>query len=68
MNAVETTALLQTLAEVWELCPDMRLGQLVATIGVLAEDATDHSLWDAEDNELLAAMQRFREDLLARAR
>ena len=59
MNSVETNSMLQTLGKVWELCPEMRLGQLMATLGLLVEDTTDHSLWDVEDRDLLAAMERF---------
>lgn len=66
MNAVETNAMLQNFAKLWATCPEMRLGQLMATLGLLAEDATDHSLWDIEDGELLAVMERFREDLVRR--
>jgi hypothetical protein len=66
MNSVETNSMLQTLGKVWKLCPEMRLGQLMATLGLLAEDTTDHSLWDVEDSELLAAMERFRDDLSRR--
>ena len=64
MNSVDTKPMLQTLAKVWELCPEMRLGQLMATLGLLAEDTTEHSLWDVEDIELLAAMERFQRDLV----
>ena len=66
MNSVETNSMLQTLGKVWELCPEMRLGQLMATLGLLAEDTTDHSLWDVEDRDLLAAMERFQQDLSCR--
>jgi hypothetical protein len=67
MNAIQTNSMLQTLSEVWEMCPEMRFSQLIATLGLLAEDTTDHSLWDVEDAELLAAITRFREDLSRRA-
>jgi hypothetical protein len=66
MNSVETNSMLQTLGKVWELCPEMRLGQLMATLGLLAEDTTDHSLWDVEDRDLLAVMERFQQDLSCR--
>ena len=66
MNSVETNSMLQTLGKVWELCPEMRLGQLMATLGLLVEDTTDHSLWDVEDRDLLAAMERFQDDLSRR--
>lgn len=58
--------MLQSLSELWERCPDMRLGQLMATLGLLAEDTTDRSLWDIEDEELLGVIERFREDLSRR--
>jgi hypothetical protein len=67
MNSVETNSMLQGLSRLWELCPEMRLGQLMATLGLLAEDATDRSLWDVENEELAAVMERFREDLSRRA-
>ncbi len=54
---------LQRLKEVHRLCPEMRLGQLMATLGLLGEDATGHSLWDIEDEELASALERFARDL-----
>ncbi len=60
--------LLGKVAAVWELCPDMRFGQLIATLGLLAEDATDRALWDLEDADFLAALERFRGDLVQRQR
>lgn len=67
MNLVETNSILQNLSKLWELCPEMRFGQLMATLGLLAEDATDHTLWDIEDMELLAAIERFKKDLSQRS-
>ena len=58
--------LLQRLAEVRARCPEMRLGQFVATIGMLAEDETGHSLWDIEDAEFAGALERFANDLARR--
>ena len=66
MNSVESNSMLQTLSKVWELCPEMRLGQLMATLGLLAKDTTDHNLWDVEDSDLLAVMERFQHDLSRR--
>jgi len=54
---------LQRLNEVRRLCPDMRLGQLMATLGLLGEDATGRSLWDLEDEELAAALEKFASDM-----
>src|SRR4051794_38897368 len=60
--------LLHRLNEIRRLCPEMRLGQLMATLGVLGEDETDRSLWDLEDEELAAAIERFADDLARRVR
>ena len=55
------TSVLQRLDEVWRLCPEMRLGQVFATVGLLGEDTTGRSLWDLEDDEALAAARRLLE-------
>jgi hypothetical protein len=57
---------LRRLQEVHRLCPEMRLGQLLATIGMLGEDSTGHGLWDIEDGDLSAAVERFASDLRRR--
>jgi hypothetical protein len=54
---------LQRLRQVHRLCPDIRLGQLLATIGMLGEDATGRSSRDIEDEDLSAAIERFAADL-----
>lgn len=61
-----TNAMLERLAEARELCPEMRFGQLLATVGLLAEDETGHGLWQVEDGELAAALERFAADLARR--
>jgi len=58
---------LHRLQEIHRSCPEMRLGQLLATIGMLGEDSTGRPLWDIEDNELSAAVERFASDLARRA-
>ncbi len=60
--------LLHRLDEVRKLCPEMRLGQLIATLGLLGEDETGRSLWDLEDEELAAALERFAADMAQRKR
>lgn len=47
--------LLQVLAELSELCPEMRMGQLVANLAALAKGAAPEAVWDIEDEELLVA-------------
>jgi hypothetical protein len=58
---------LRRLQEVHRSCPEMRLGQLLATVGMLGEDSTGRSLWDIEDEELAAAVERFAGDLARRS-
>ena len=58
---------LQRMNEIRRLCPDMRLGQMMATLGLLGEDATGRSLWDIEDEDLAAALEKFARDLERRA-
>lgn len=66
MSANVRQEALATLAEVAALAPDVRLGQLMAHLGFLGEDQVERSLWDVEDEELLAVLQRHRGELLAR--
>ena len=58
--------ILGLLDEVRARCPELRFGQLIATIGMLAEDETGHSLWDVEDADFAAALERFTADLSRR--
>ena len=60
--------LIERLANLWELSPDVRFGQLLANLGFLVEDQTDRSLWNVEDNEILGVMEKHRGDLLRRQR
>jgi hypothetical protein len=66
MSADVTRELLARLAELCGRCPDMRFGQFLATLGLLAEDTAGRSLWDVEDEELLGVLERFRQDLARR--
>jgi hypothetical protein len=43
--------------------PELRFGQLIAIIGELAQDESGRSLWDVEDAEFAAALDRFAGDL-----
>jgi hypothetical protein len=62
-NQVE---LIEKLADLRQLSPDARFGQLLANLGFLVEDQTDQSLWDVEDTRLLEVMEKHRVDLLRR--
>lgn len=57
---------LAVFAELAALAPDVRLGQLMAHLGFLGEDQVEQSLWDIEDDDLLAVLNRHRAELLAR--
>ena len=48
---------LATLAEVWALAPDVRLGQLMAHLGFLGEVHIGRGLGDLDDDELAARLQ-----------
>jgi hypothetical protein len=66
MNTSTTDDITRRLAELHRLCPDMRFAQMLATLGLLGEDVADRSLWDLEDEEFIAAIERFRQDLMRR--
>jgi hypothetical protein len=57
---------LSVLAEVWDLSPDVRLGQLLAHLGFLGEAHLGRGLGDIEDDELIAVLYRHRAELQAR--
>ena len=53
--------LLQVLAELSELFPDWRFGQMVANVATSARGPQVEAIWDSEDEELLAAAKRLLE-------
>jgi hypothetical protein len=53
--------LLRHLAELSEADPELRLGQMIVNLATLAQGAKPEALWDAEDEELLAAARRLLE-------
>ncbi len=59
--------LIEKLADLQQLSPDVRFGQLLANLGFLVADQTGQSLWDIEDPHLLEIMESHRIDLLRRA-
>jgi hypothetical protein len=58
---------LQVLAELSEVAPDVRLGQLVANLSYLARGLSAEAVWDMEDDELLAAARKHLAVLRARS-
>jgi hypothetical protein len=57
---------LAVLAELCELSTDVRLGQLLAHLGFLGDDQTRRSLWDIDDEQLLAVIHHHQGELAAR--
>ncbi len=65
MNPVRQE-LLQVLAELSELVPEVRLGQLIVNLSYLAHGLSHESIWDVEDDELLAVARKHLEEWRAR--
>jgi hypothetical protein len=65
MNEMQREAL-RVLAEVWELAPEVRLGQLMAHLGFLGEVHIGKGLGYIEDDELVAILYRHRAELKTR--
>jgi hypothetical protein len=57
---------LQVLAELSEVVPEVRLGQLIANLSYLARGLANESIWDMEDEELLQAARKHLEQWRAR--
>lgn len=54
---------LEALARLSDLAPDIRVGQLVAHLGMLSEDEGGHGLGDLEDSDFLKVIGRHRDEL-----
>ena len=48
------------------MSPGVRLGQLLAHLGFLGENQTGRTLWDIDDEQLLAVLYHHRSELVAR--
>ena len=53
--------LLNVIAELSDLTPDIRLGQLVANLSYMARGPAKEAVYDVEDDELLAAAREHLE-------
>jgi hypothetical protein len=58
--------ILARLAGLCELSPEVRVGQLLAHLGFLAQDMFDRDLWDVDDEQLLQVIQRHGVELASR--
>ena len=66
MTSTTRQEALALLAELSALSPDVRLGQLLAHLGFLGEDQTGQTLWDIDDEQLLAVLRHHQAELAAR--
>lgn len=57
MNTTAHDELVESLAELRQALPAMRLGQLIANMATVARGAEPGAVWDVEDDELLAAIR-----------
>ena len=58
---------LRVLAELSELCPEVRLGQLMANLSYLARGLSNEAIWDMEDEQLLESIRQHTDDLSHRS-
>ncbi len=54
--------ILRALSELVEHTPDIRFGQLIANLSVIARGPMPEAVWDMEDDELLEAVKSHVED------
>jgi hypothetical protein len=58
--------LIESLAELRQALPSMRLGQLIANMATVARGAVAGAIWEMEDEELLDAIRWQLQQLAAR--
>jgi hypothetical protein len=58
--------ILDRLARLSELAPDVRFGQLIANLAFMAAGPWDQTLWDLEDDKLIEAIRQLENDLSQR--
>jgi hypothetical protein len=66
MSSAVRQELLRVLAELSEVYPEVRLGQLIANLSYLARELSNESIWDVEDEELLNAARKHLQEWRAR--
>lgn len=54
--------LLHLLSKLSEEAPELRMGQMIANLATMARGADVEAIWDAEDDELIAAAHRLVEN------
>ena len=56
MTERDRSELLGRIADLSRACPEMRIGQLIASLSVVARGTDSNAIWEMEDEELLAAV------------
>jgi hypothetical protein len=56
MTTDARSELLARLGELSRACPEMRFGQLIANLAVVARGTEPGAIWEMEDHELLVAV------------
>ena len=51
-----------TPEELIEACPEYRFGQMIANLAFMAREDGESSIWDVEDEEMLAAARKHLAD------
>ena len=57
MSTIAHDELVESLAELRQALPSMRLGQLIANMATVARGAVAGAIWEMEDDELLEAIR-----------
>ena len=60
-NAELKREILAAMADLIEYNPDVRFGQLIGNLAVIARDPSPEAVWDMEDDELLLAVRSLTE-------
>lgn len=66
MNETTRHEILSCLERLGKLAPEMRFGQLIANLAFMAAGPCNETLWDLEDDQLLAAIRQMDADLSQR--
>jgi hypothetical protein len=66
MNDTAHDELIESLAELRQALPSMRMGQLIANMATVARGAVAGAVWEMEDDELLDAIRWQLQQLASR--
>ena len=59
MKAIASDELIETVSELRNVFPEMRLGQLLLNLATAAGASDSAAIWDIEDDALLTAARRL---------